>query len=114
MSVTVKLFRLGNFFHRNKLTPLGKMIPYINRVLFTLVLASSASLGKKFKVGYGGIGVVDHHNTIIGNNVTIAQNVTIGRNFGDNDVPQIGNDVYIGAGSVVFGEIKIGNNVIIG
>lgn len=26
----------------------------------------------------------------------------------------IGNDVYIGANSVVFGEITIGNNVIIG
>jgi len=26
----------------------------------------------------------------------------------------IGNDVYIGAGSVIFGEITIGNNVIIG
>ena len=44
----------------------------------------------------------------------MAQNVTIGRNFGDKKVPEIGNDVYIGTGSVLFGEIRIGNNVIIG
>lgn len=44
----------------------------------------------------------------------IAQNVTIGRNFGDRKVPVIGDDVYVGTGSVVFGEIRVGNNVIIG
>ena len=36
------------------------------------------------------------------------------RNFGDKKVPVIGNDVYVGTGSVIFGEITIGNNVIIG
>lgn len=114
MSLTVKLFRLGNFLHKKKLKPLGKLISYINRILFTVWLPSSASIGKNFKIGYGGMGVVIHHNSIIGDNVTIAQNVTVGRNFGDNYVPKIGNDVYIGAGSIVFGEIEIGNNVIIG
>ena len=44
----------------------------------------------------------------------MAQNVTIGRNFGEKQVPVIGDDVYIGAGSVIFGNITIGNNVIIG
>ena len=77
-------------------------------------LPSSASIGKNFTVGYWGLGVVIHSNTKIGHNVTIAQNVTIGRNFGDKNVPTIGNDVYVGAGSVIFGEITIGNNVIIG
>lgn len=114
MSLTVKLYRVGNFCHRKKLKFLGKIISFANRFLFTVWLPSSAKIGKNFKVGYGGMGVVVHHNCIIGDNVTIAQNVTIGRNFGDNYVPKIGNDVYIGAGSVVFGEIEIGNNVIIG
>lgn len=30
------------------------------------------------------------------------------------NVPRIGHDVYVGTGSVVFGDIVIGNNVIIG
>lgn len=58
--------------------------------------------------------MVTHSNTRIGDCCLVAQNVTIGRNFGDKEVPMIGNDVYIGAGSVVFGEISIGDNVIIG
>ncbi len=60
------------------------------------------------------MGVVIHNNTKIGNNVTICQNVTIGKNLNDINVPIIGDDEYIGTGSVIFGEIIIGNNVIIG
>jgi serine O-acetyltransferase len=77
-------------------------------------LPSSAIIGKNFKVGYWGLGIVIHSNSKIGNNCQINQNVTIGRNFGDKDVPIIGDNVYVGAGSVIFGEITIGNNVIIG
>jgi len=92
----------------------GMFISYVNRLLFSVWLPSSAKIGNKFTIGYWGLGIVIHSNTTIGDNCQINQNVTIGRNFGDKDVPIIGNDVYIGAGSVVFGEITIGDNVIIG
>lgn len=86
----------------------------MNRIIFGCWLPGSAKIGKNFKVGYWGMGVVIHSNCEIGDNCIVAQNVTIGRNFGDQNVPKIGNDVYIGTGSVVFGEISIGDNVIIG
>lgn len=114
MNVPLKLYRLGNFFHRKNFKRLGKIISLLNRFLFAVWIPSSATIGKNFVLGYGGLGVVIHSNTQIGNRVTIAQNVTIGRNFGDRKVPVIGDDVYIGTGSVIFGEIVIGNNVIIG
>lgn len=114
MSLSVTLYRIGNFFHRKGFKTIGLIISAINRITFSTWIPSSAKIGCKFKVGYLGLGVVIHHNTIIGDNVTIAQDVTIGRNFGDKKVPKIGNDVYIGTGSVIFGEITIGNNVIVG
>ena len=114
MILPLLLYRLGNFFFRHKLKIVAKIISILNRFLFSVWIPSSATIGKKFILGYGGLGVVIHSNTIIGDRVTVAQNVTIGRNFGDRKVPIIGNDVYIGAGSVVFGEIVIGDNVIIG
>lgn len=114
MSIPVRIYRLGNFFYRIRLEPIGKLISIFNRLLFATWLPSSAKIGSNFTIGYGGLGIVIHSNTKIGNNCLIAQNVTIGRNFGDLNVPSIGDDVYIGAGSVVFGEIHIGNNVIIG
>jgi serine O-acetyltransferase len=114
MSPPLILYRIGNFFHRKRIPLMGKMMSYLNRLLFSVWLPSSAKIGKNFTVGYWGLGIVIHSNLVIGDNCQINQNVTLGRNFGDEKVPIIGNDVYIGAGSVVFGEITIGNNVIIG
>ena len=113
-SPPVRLYRIGNFFYVNNFKVIAKGISWLNRLLFSVWLPSSAVLGKRFKMGYWGLGVVIHSNTVVGDNVLIGQNVTIGRNFGDKKVPIIGNDVYIGAGSVIFGEIVIGDNVIIG
>lgn len=114
MFIPVLIYRLGNFFHRNGFPWIGKLISIVNRFLFAVWIPSSATIGKKFVLGYGGLGVVIHSNTVIGDRVTVSQNVTIGRNFGDKKVPVIGDDVYIGAGSVIFGEITVGDNAIIG
>lgn len=107
-------YRIGNFFYRKRLKTLSLFVSYINRILFSTWIPSSATIGSNFTVGYWGLGIVIHSKTQIGNNCWIGQNVTIGRNFGDSDVPKLGDNVYIGAGSVIFGEITIGNNVIIG
>lgn len=56
--------------------------------------------------------VVIHRKAIIGNNCTILHNVTIGKTH--KGVPRIGNNVTIGANSVIVGPINIGNNVTIG
>lgn len=113
-SPPIALYRVGHFFHKNRLRPIGKLISYLNRFLFSVWIPSSAEIGPNFTLGYWGLGVVIHSRTKIGKNCLVAQNVTIGRNFGDQEVPIIGDDCYIGAGSVVFGNISIGNNCIIG
>jgi serine O-acetyltransferase len=110
----VALYRFGNFLFRKRLVWGAHCITWLNRLLFATYLPSGATIGRNFKAGYWGLGIVIHARTIIGDNCLIGQNVTIGRNFGDTDVPRIGNDVYIGAGSVIFGDIAIGDNVIIG
>lgn len=48
----------------------------------------------------------------IGRNVTISHQVTIGRSRGG--APIIDDNVYIGPGAKIFGDIKVGNNVNIG
>ncbi|MFT6835587.1 MAG: serine O-acetyltransferase [Francisellaceae bacterium] len=108
------IYRLGRFFIKIYLKPIGRLLTYLNRLLFSVWLPSSIQIGKNFKLGYWGLGVVIHHNAVIGDDVTIGQNVTIGRNLGDMGVPKLGNNVYVGAGTIIFGNILIGNNVIIG
>lgn len=48
----------------------------------------------------------------IGDNCTILHSITIGA--GKGGVPVIGNNVYIGAGAIIIGGVKVGNNVKIG
>lgn len=49
-----------------------------------------------------------------GRNLVVTQGVTIGKGKQPNDCPIIGDDVYIGVNAVLFGNIRIGNNVKIG
>lgn len=114
MSPPIILYRIGNVFYRNGLKGLAKIFSWLNRLLFSVWIPSSANIGQKFTLGYWGLGVVIHSNAQIGSGCQINQNVTIGRNIGDTGVPILGNNIYVGTGVVVFGEIEIGNNVIIG
>lgn len=69
------------------------------------------------KVIGGGIYIDHPHYTHlnaekIGKDFKTKHNVTIGNNRGG--IPTIGDNVFVGAGAVVVGKIKIGNNVQIG
>lgn len=114
MKPPILLYRFSHFVYNLGLRRTGRFLAWVNRFLFAVWLPSSVKAGKNLTLGYWGLGTVIHTATVIGDNCTINQNVTIGRNFGDKKVPVIGNNVYIGAGSVVFGEITIGDNAIIG
>ena len=64
------------------------------------------------------IGIVIHPDVKIGKNCTIYQNVTIGRGkyieANHSDVPVLGDNVTIYANSVLTNGIRVGNNVTIG
>lgn len=60
-------------------------------------------------------GVVIHSQAVIGRRVTIMQQATIGgKDQTETIAPIIGNDVYIGAGARVLGDVRIGDGVVIG
>ena len=84
------------------------------RIVFGCQIGLGAKIGKGSSLGYGGLGIVIHHRTIIGNNVLIAQNVTIGGTSKQYDVPVIGDNCLIGPGAKILGPISIGNNCVIG
>lgn len=79
-------------------------------------IAYNLAQGNNFKdhptVAHRMNGVVIAAGAIIGKNCFISHQVTIGRSRGG--VPVIGDNVYIGPGAKIFGDIRIGNNVRIG
>lgn len=77
-------------------------------------LPYSARIGHSFYIGHFG-GIIINSKSIIGNNCNISQGVTIGVSGRgvSRGVPEIGNNVYIGANAVIAGNITIGENVVI-
>lgn len=63
-------------------------------------------------------GIYISKNAKIGKGCTIFHQVTIGSNMIEDSknygAPTIGNNVYIGAGAKIIGNVKVGNNVRIG
>ena len=74
-----------------------------------------AQIGKNLFIDHG-CGVVIGETTIIGDNVTMYHGVTLGglKNIKGKRHPTIGDNVVIGAGATILGDITIGNNARIG
>ena len=74
-----------------------------------------ATLGKSFFIDHA-TGVVIGETAIIGDHVIVYQGVTLGGVSSSKGKrhPTIGNNVVIGTGAIVLGNITIGNNVRIG
>lgn len=70
-------------------------------------------IGGGFFIGHFGTLVISD-NASIGQNCNIAHNCTIGRTKGKNaGAPQIGDNVWMGTGCVIVGNIKIEDDVLI-
>jgi len=59
-------------------------------------------------------GIVVHAAVVIGDRCTLFQNVTIGETTTRPGVPVLGNDVVVGAGAAILGDVSIGNGAHVG
>ena len=108
-------YNIARWLYLHKIPVLPKLITLLIFLIYNSKVPHQAQIGKGTKLGYGGIGVVIHSKSVIGENCTIGQQVTIGGgNSRYEGVPVIGNNVHISKGAIVFGGITIGNNVTIG
>jgi serine O-acetyltransferase len=84
------------------------VLQQLTEVLAGVSLPRTTRIGRELHIIHGG-GVSIHPNAVIGDRVGIMHNVTIGTNMGPG-VPTIGDDVFIGCGASVLGQITVGNN----
>ena len=76
----------------------------------------AATIGRRFSIDHGA-GVVIGGTAIIGDDCLIYQGVTLGmtgNKLEGKRHPTLGNNVMVGAGAIVLGDIHIGNNVKVG
>lgn len=72
-----------------------------------------ARIGQGTRIGVGGIGVVIHPDSVIGENCVIAPHVLLGGRAGGHGTPVIGNNVWFSPGAKFFGG-SVGDNVVVG
>ena len=92
-----------------------RYISYLTRIITGIEIHPKARIGNRLFIDHGE-GVVIGETTIIGDDVLIYQQVTLGGTGNDHGKrhPTIGNNVIIGAGAKVLGNITIGDNTRIG
>ncbi len=92
-----------------------RFISYLTRIITGIEIHPGAAIGNRFFIDHGE-GVVIGETAIIGDDVLIYQQVTLGGTGKESGKrhPTIGNNVIIGAGAKVLGNITIGDHVRIG
>ena len=102
------LLKMGIPFFPRWLSQLGRFFTGIE-------IHPGAEIGEGFFIDHG-MGVVIGETTVIGDNVLLYQGVTLGGTGKERGKrhPTIGNNVVIGAGAKVLGNIMIGDNSYIG
>ena len=91
----------------------------INRVLFSCDIGIGAQIDPSCIFHHSGLGCVIHSDAVVGKNCRFFQHVTIGSAWrggatpGEH-VPKVGNNVLLGCGCVLLGDIEIGDDAVIG
>ncbi len=107
--------RIAHFLYTCRLYFLARLISQISRFVTGIEIHPGAVIGNRLFIDHG-MGTVIGETAIIGNDCTIYHQVTLG-GTGKESIkrhPTLKDNVMVGAGSKVLGNIIIGENVKIG
>ena len=107
--------RLAHGLYRWSVPLLPRLISQISRFFTGIEIHPGATIGRRFFIDHGS-GVVIGETTEIGDDVLLYQGVTLGGTGNETGKrhPTLGNSVVVGTGAKVLGNITIGDNVKIG
>ena len=105
-------YRIAHLLWNLKLKLLARIYSNWIRAVTGIEIHPAAKIGRRFFIDHG-MGVVIGATAIVGDDVMIYHDVTLGARTGGSGKrhPTIGNNVVIGAGARVLGDITVGNGV---
>ncbi len=115
------IYRFGRWRYTIKASIFRKPFSLMYKIFFKLIqiitgieLPCEVEVGKNFRIDHFG-GIVISGYAKFGNNCVLRNGVTVGlKRIEDPVAPNIGNNVDIGTGAKILGDITIGDNVLIG
>ena len=109
------LHRLAHPLERWRVPVLPRLIMSAGRWLTGIEIHPAARIGRGLFIDHG-MGVVIGETAVIGTHVTLFQGVTLGGTGKERGKrhPTLGNNVVIGAGAKVLGNITVGDNAMVG
>lgn len=107
--------RVANFLWRIGVPFLPRLISQVARFFTGIEIHPGAKIGRGFFIDHG-MGVVIGETAIVGNGVTIFQEVTLGGTGKERGKrhPTLGDNIVVGAGAKILGNIEIGDNSYVG
>lgn len=108
-------YRFAHRLYKWNIPLIPRVISYLTRIITGIEIHPGARIGRRFFIDHGE-GVVIGATTIVGDDVLIYQQVTLGGTGKEQGKrhPTLGNNVIVGAGAKVLGNITIGDYVRIG
>ena len=107
--------RIAHRLYKMHLYFIARLISQIARFLTGIEIHPGAEIGKRLFIDHG-MGIVIGETAVVGDDCIIYHEVTLGGTGKDTGKrhPTIGNNCMLGSGSKILGPINIGNNVKIG
>jgi serine O-acetyltransferase len=111
----ILLHRLAHKLYCWHVPLLPRLVSQFSRFLTQIEIHPGATIGRRFFIDHGS-GVVIGETAEIGDDVLLYQGVTLGGTGNERGKrhPTLGNQVVVGTGAKVLGNIRIGDNVKIG
>ncbi len=111
----ILLHRLAHALFKSKVPFFPRLVSQLSRFFTGIEIHPGATIGRRFFIDHG-TGVVIGETTEIGDDVIIYQGATLGGTGKEKGKrhPTIGNRVVIGSGAKILGNISIGDDVKVG
>ena len=111
----ILLHRVAHRLYKWGLPLFPRVLSQVSRFFSGIEIHPGATIGRRFFIDHGA-GVVIGETTEIGDDVLLYQGVTLGGTGAEKGKrhPTLGNSVVVGTGAKILGNIRIGDNVKVG
>lgn len=105
---SIYIYRLSNVLYKKKLGIISMILTRIIQILYSIDIDYKAEIDEGLLI-YHGVGLVIGSGVKIGKNCTVFHNTTFGIKFSktNDGMPRIGDEVFIGCGSILLGKVEV-------